>query len=336
MNSKKNIITAAVIAVLSLIAVGVVYFSLMIKSDGQLDNTMFYSMDTYIEARGSNEARKTAREVFDRCDGIFDFHDETSELSKLNAMGKITASEELTDAVSEILTLNGKYGSDADITVGALTRLWDINGDAPRIPSDSDIKKALDTVGYSRIKVKGRDITLSEGTQLDMGCAAKGAALDIIKKKLDSSGDDRTIISAGGSSILLYGDGDFSTGIQSPDDDTKLIGKIITKEGFISTSGGYHRFAEIDGKKYSHILDTKTGAPSETDLTSVTVFCQSGIDSDFLSTLIFTGGTKKIADYLDDSDILVLALDKDKRIYKSPELEFELADQEYSYASEDK
>ena len=332
MNSKKNILTAALIVVLSLLVIGFVYFSLMTQSEGQLENTMFYSMDTYIEANGSNDARKTARDVFDKLDNIFDFHDEQSELSKLNKSGKAAVSDELLSAVNGVLTLNKKYGGGADITVGTLTKLWDINGDSPKVPDDSSIKSALKTVGYNNIKVNGSEITLSNGAQIDMGCAAKGAALDVIKAEYEKSGVERGIVSAGGSSILLYGKGKFNTGVQSPDDDSAIIGKLKTESGFISTSGGYHRYAEIEGKKYTHIIDTKTGRPTETDLTSVTVFCSSGLDSDFLSTLIFAGGTEKIKDYIKSEDIQVLAIDKDKKIYKSEGLEFELTDESYSYA----
>ena len=64
----------------------------------------------------------------------------------------------------------------------------------------------------------------------------------------------------------------------------------------------------------------------------MTVYCQSGLDSDFLSTLIFVGGTEKIKDYIKDNDIQVLAIDKDKKIYKSEGLGFELTDESYSYA----
>ena len=331
MNSKKNILTAALIVVLSFLVIGFVYVSLMKSSEGQLENTMFYSMDTYIEASGSNEARKTARDVFERLDNIFDSHDEQSELSKLNKSGKMPASKELLGAVNGVLALNKKYGDGADITVGALTKLWNITGDDPKVPKDSDIKTALKTVGFNNIKVNGSEITLSNGAQLDMGCAAKGAALDVIKDEFDKSGETHAIISAGSSSILLYGEGKFNTGVQSPDSED-IIGRIKTGSGFISTSGGYHRYAEIDGKKYTHIIDTKTGSPTETDLSSVTVCCQSGLDSDFMSTLIFAGGTKKIKDYLKNEDIKVLAIDKDKKIYKSEGLEFELTDESYSYA----
>ena len=66
----------------------------------------------------------------------------------------------------------------------------------------------------------------------------------------------------------------------------------------------------------------KTGYPSDTDLSSVTVFCDSGIKSDFLSTLIFTEGTKGIGKYLDSDDFKIVAVDKKGNIIKSDSLIF--------------
>ena len=80
--------------------------------------------------------------------------------------------------------------------------------------------------------------------------------------------------------------------------------------------------------KYFHIFDTDTGRPSETDLTSVTVFCKSGIDSDLLSTMIFAGGTEKIGEYLKNENIQVVAIDKENSVYLSDGTDFTITDKE--------
>ena len=331
MSSKKNIKFTVLIVALSLIAVAAVFFTLLKQSGDNYENSFFYSMDTYIETGGSMDARRVVRNIFDEYESVFDFHNSDSELSQLNSRKNMTVSPRLSEAVRQAVSLSDKYGGDADITVGELTRLWDIEGNDPKIPSDAEIKKALATVGSKNVVINGNKVTLLGGASIDMGCCAKGAALDSIKTELENRSEGRTIVSAGGSSILLYGDDSFTTGIQSPDNEG-IIGKFKTGSGFVSTSGGYHRFAEIDGKKYVHILDTKTGKPSETDLTSVTVFCDSGIESDLMSTLIFAGGTKKIQDYLNMSDMQVIAIDENNKVYKSDGVELELTDGNYTYA----
>ncbi|MCC8135430.1 MAG: FAD:protein FMN transferase, partial [Ruminococcus sp.] len=73
-----------------------------------------------------------------------------------------------------------------------------------------------------------------------------------------------------------------------------------------------------------HIFDLNTGRPSETDLTSVTIICDSGIKSDFLSTLIYLGGTARLGEYLDDETLKIVAVTENREIYLSGGIDFEL------------
>lgn len=329
MKSKKNFKGTSVLTVLSVLGVIAVFAYLLINSKENYTDSYFYSMDTIVETIGENDIKTDVKNIFSEAEKIFDRHDPESETSKLNAQGSGAVSNKLSDALNRIIKLNEKYGNGADITVGALTSLWNITGDSPVIPEGAEIKSALKTVGYENIVINGNNISLKNGASLDFGCAAKGAALDYVKTMLNEKKAGKTIVSAGSSSILLYGDDSFTTSILSPESDD-ILGKIHTSAGFVSTSGGYHRYTEIEGKKYIHIIDTQTGMPSETDLTSVTVFCQSGIDSDFLSTLIFADGTENIDRYLNDEDIKIVAVDVDKNIYVSNGLDFELTDNTFN------
>jgi thiamine biosynthesis lipoprotein len=163
---------------------------------------------------------------------------------------------------------------------------------------------------------------------------AKGYACDRARAILDSKKDISSAIITTGSSTLLYGakqDGsDFSAAVRNPDGSGSYLGVIKTKQCFISTSGGYERFFEADGKKYSHILDTQTGYPVETDLASVTVVCPfdgtdyCGLKSDFLSTLIYMDGTKKLDSYINTGDFFVVAADINGNIYTSKAIDFTL------------
>ncbi|MGN0612520.1 MAG: FAD:protein FMN transferase [Porcipelethomonas sp.] len=334
MKSEKSFKSTLLLVILSVAVVAAIFISLLWQSREDYSDSYFYSMDTCVEIVGDNEIKDDVKQIFADTEKIFDVYADDSETSRLNSDRSITASQKLCDAVSRITELNEMYGNSADITVGALTRLWDITGDDPKVPSDEEIKAALATVGYENIRTEGNNITLENGALLDFGCAAKGAALDYVKEALDSMNAGKAVISAGSSSILLYGDDTFTTSILSPDSD-EILGKLHTSSGFVSTSGGYHRYTVIDGKEYIHILDTETGCPSETDLTSVTVFCENGIDSDFLSTMIFAGGTENIDKYLASEDFLIAAVDSEKNVYVSEGLDFELVNEEYKYAEED-
>ena len=102
----------------------------------------------------------------------------------------------------------------------------------------------------------------------------------------------------------------------------------------MSTSGGYERYFEVDGKKYCHIIDLETGYPVETDLISVTVVsAENGLLTDFLSTCVYMGGTKKLDQYLNNSKYQIIALDKNKKIYCSDSIKesIEILDNSYSF-----
>ncbi len=322
-----------IMVILCIVISAAVFGLILFTNKDRSQNGVFYSMDTIIETIGEDDVKDEVKDIFTRFESIFDMHSDKSELSKLNNAGSMKVSAELLSALKRCGELCKEYGDDADITIGAVTKLWNITGKDPKVPSDDEIKKALETVGMKNILINGDSVTLENGAQIDMGCCAKGAALDEVKNRLDKKYKDqnnkkKTIVSAGSSSIMLYGDSKFETAVLSPDSDSERVGTLKTDAGFISTSGGYHRFTEIDGKKYIHIFDTKTGKPSDTDLTSVTVFCDSGIDSDMLSTMIFAGGTEKIGDYLKNDKIQIAAIDKDNNVYVSENAEFTITDKD--------
>lgn len=101
------------------------------------------------------------------------------------------------------------------------------------------------------------------------------------------------------------------------------MGTVSTDSCFLSTSGGYERyFIADDGKKYCHILDPKTGMPAESDLTTVTVFCDSGLKSDFLSTLIWMEGSENLPAHLKAKEYQIVAQDTAGTLYVSDGLDF--------------
>ena len=333
MNSKKSINKSVILAVASVICVAAIFTTILLQSRNEYNKSFFYSMDTYVEIIGDNDIKDDVKRIFSDTELIFDNYNPESEISKLNQSKTMTVSQKLADAIEKITALNKTYGKGADITIGEITALWNITGDNPSVPTEEQIHSAMKTVGYENIKLNENTVTLENNAKLDSGCFAKGIALDYIKKEFDRLGAGKAVVSAGSSSILLYGDDTFTTNILSPENDG-ILGKLHTESGFVSTSGGYHRYTVIDNKEYIHIFDTRTGYPSETDLTSVTVYCRSGLDSDFLSTMIFADGSEKLSVYLNNEDFKIVAVDKDKNVYVSEGLEFELTDTSFKLCSQ--
>lgn len=210
-----------------------------------------------------------------------------------------------------------------DITCGELTSLWKVSLESGAIPSDEDIQSALSTCGIDKLSfdIPNKVCTLSDGAKLDLGCVAKGFALDLCKEELISLSAQSGICTLG-SSTLLFGkksdDKDFTIGVRDPRGDEESV--ALTFEAgdcFISTSGGYERSVTVDGVEYDHILNLETGMPIETDLLSVTVICDNGMMSDLIATHIYSGGKRELLKYLFLSDITVIAITDENTVYTS-------------------
>lgn len=314
---------AAVIFALLVFGVGAaLMFARGYKNTDAQEKTVF-AMDTACTARTWGvDPEKICGEI-KRLESVFDCHSEQSEISKLNLSGSGKMSKDMKAFLGQSVALTDKY-PDADISVGAVTKLWNVTGKDPKVPKDEDIAIALKTCGYENITLEGSSCTLQGGAQLDAGAAAKGYALDAAKKVLKKDGAQCAVVTMGSSS-LLYGkkpDGkDFSVAVKDPESPDGMLLKFTCGECFVSTSGGYERYFERDGKRYIHIFDKTTGRPAETDLTSVTVICGSGLKSDQLSTSIFIGGTKKLGEYFADKSIQIIAVDTQGNIHISKALE---------------
>jgi len=215
-----------------------------------------------------------------------------SEGSLVSEYNNGISSEELESLIGRCDEVNVSSGGAFDVRLGALADLWDIDGAAKGetefvIPSVTDIETAL----------INRDI-------IDLGAVGKGIYLDEVKAALDEKSVSGAVISAGGS-ILVYGekpDGTpFKVGIKDPfgEDASGTFGIIQISGGyFISTSGSYERYIDLDGVRYHHILDPRTGYPAWSQDTgvcpvSVTIIANDGFTSDALSTACFVLGPDK-------------------------------------------
>lgn len=287
----------------------------------EAERTLFV-MDTAVTLKGSKSDTEKAADVLTRLDGLFDRYDDTSDISVINSRKNAPISDETTDLIRQSVGLSEKYGNEVSIFAGDITDCWNINSENPKVPSQAEIHSALESTANADFSLDTMQFSDENGS-IDVGSVAKGFALDKIKSELE---EGLCCIVSMTSSVLMYGskpDGEkFTVSVRDPENGSKTIGTIMTDECFLSTSGGYERYFEAEGKRYSHIFNLETGKPSETDLTSVTVICQSGIESDFLSTLIYTGGTEKLGEHLENDHISILAVTDKHEIYHSDDMEF--------------
>ncbi|MEG0614431.1 MAG: FAD:protein FMN transferase [Oscillospiraceae bacterium] len=309
----------AVAGGLVLVILAVIIFQPKAPLDGEI-----FAMDTVVSFKifGDKAMLDQSKRLTERLDKDFSFYG-NGDVAKINLSGCEEASQETAEIITDFTELYQKYGNAVDVTAGEITSLWGVSTENPKIPTDEEISKALKTVGGENISLDGEKVTLKNGAKLDFGAVAKGFLCDKLKEIYDAEKVKCAIVSTG-SSTLLYGEkpdkSPFTVEIKNPNGGAPL-GVVKTKETFISTSGGYERFFEADGKKFHHIFDLATGYPANTEITSVTVFCDSGISSDFLSTKIFIDGVEKIPENLSSTEFMAVIATQNE-VYYSAGLDF--------------
>lgn len=290
----------------------------------QTTRTVFV-MDTAASVKGTAEDVESAVDTLTTLGGLFDRYNQSSDIYSINNRLNKAVSDDTSELILQSVRLEESYGDSVSIFAGDITDAWDIASDNPQIPSDKEINEALESFRNASFSLETMSFADENGS-IDPGCVAKGYALDKVKERL---GEDCCIVSMS-SSILLHGqkpnNEKFSVAIRDPADGGRSLGTLYTDECFVSTSGGYERFFEADGRRYIHIFDLQSGTPCESDLTSVTVICGSGIKSDYLSTLIFIGGTERLGEFMNDPALKIVAVTDENVVYISEGVELTLAE----------
>ncbi len=251
------------------------------------------------------EADRAAKAAFERIaelDRIMSDYQPTSELMRLCAKAggdPVPVSEELYLVLNKAQEVSKLSDGAFDVTVGPVVKLWRRARRTQKMPDKEQLAKALELVGYDKVKLdpKKRTVQLAkEGMQLDLGGIAKGYAADEAIAVLKKHGLTRALVAAGGD-IAVSGPPPDADGwkieIEAADDsDDKPRRTILLHDAGVSTSGEKEQYVEIDGKRYSHIVDPKTGI-GLLGRQSVTVIAPYGITSDSMTKVVMILGPEK-------------------------------------------
>lgn len=266
-------------------------------------------MDTVCTIRaGGENARMAVADAFLTIEKIAaktDYFSEYSDVLNINrakAGEEISVSEHTANILSVALKVSEKSNGAFDVTIAPIKDLWDFGSGDHEPPSESLINNSLQYVGYNGIIFDSENRTVTktrDDIKIDLGGAVKGYASDRAAEVMKASGAEYAIIDLGGN-VYVFGknpdkrDGGWSVGIQKPfGKNGELSGTVETEEGAVVTAGSYHRYFEWNGKRYHHILNPKTGYPSDSGISSATVVCSSGLIADCLSTACMVLGEER-------------------------------------------
>ena len=188
--------------------------------------------------------------------------------------------------------------------IGPVMRVWGFNGAASRqtLPDAAELRAAAALADWRSIefvaRTNGAALRLPKpGMQLDLGAIAKGYAVDVAWERLKAAGHKNLLIDLGGNLRVIgeaaSGRGGWRTGVRNPFEAGDLIGKFLMRDGeAVATSGNYERFVEIEGVRYAHIMDPRTGMPV-TGMAGTTVVAPTAVLADALSTTLFILGPQR-------------------------------------------
>ena len=194
--------------------------------------------------------------------------------------------------------------------IGPVVKLWAIGFKDAHVPTDDQIKERMKLIDPFSVDLNDADQTVflkKSGMELDLGGIAKGWIADRIKDYWMAYGVHAGIINLGGN-ILLVGDspkrasGQWSVGVQDPKEPRgNNIASVMVPQCSAVTSGTYERYLEVDGHKYHHLIDPRTGYPVETNLAGVTTFTKYSVEAEIECKRLFFAG-KPVAGWHDNPD----------------------------------
>ncbi len=299
MQKKINKIICSLFLILLIGCVGYIIYSEVEKKKQLIAyDKKIYFMDTYIYLKVYSNDSKKAEEALEGANNIYKKYHELADRYNgypgCNNLYYIYHNEEdsewleldsrLYDLLEYSLSWYEKSDGLFDVRIGNVIDVWKKHKEEGTLPSDEELENATIT-----------NIILEDGKiknnhpSIDLGAIAKGYATEKVGEYLESVGINEYILNAGGNVLVgkHYGNDAYKIGIEDPlDENAGIFIKVKANEKAVVTSGGYQRFFEVDGKRYSHIINPKTNYPSDQFL-SVSVIASSSTLGDVLSTVLF-------------------------------------------------
>ena len=280
-----------------------------------LAGALHVTVATPDEAR-TRAALASAFAVADSIDRMVSHHVAGSDVSRINAAAgrePVAVSPWLEEIIALGLEWAERTGGAFDPTVGPLVDAWGF-GETVTVPTNEKLEAARRLVGWSKVRLDRSRHTVflpEAGMQLDLRALAKGYALDRMRETMIAAGATSGIADFDGD-LMFFGPGTESRAdlwpIEVPDpyDPNRTFARLELFPGGFSTSAYYDRAIEIEGERYGHLLDPRTGWPVR-GLASVSVYATDVVINDILATALFVMGTEeglRFAEELDDVEAM--------------------------------
>jgi thiamine biosynthesis lipoprotein len=248
-----------------------------------------------------------------------------SDISRLNERAgrrPVQVSEDTLELLQRAKRLSRATAGAFDVTVGAVWDIWPFRNRHAAIPSQEQIDQHVDLVDATSIEIdeyEGTAYLPRMGMKVNLGAIGKGYAAEIAIERMKKLGIERAAVSAGGDLYLLgkKTSGPWVVELEHPRWPGRYMDRFIAGDVAVATSGDAKQYVERDGRRYSHIIDPRTGRPAN-DCQSVTIVTQSPTEADAYATAVYVMGAERGMNWVEEHQgVEALIVDREGRAHRS-------------------
>lgn len=241
-------------------------------------------------------------------EGKLSFFQEESDIFQINIhAGKdwVKVSQDTIDVLQKAVEVSKSSNGAFDVTVGVLTDYWRQLKKNQKKPDKNQIQDLIGLVNYRDILINSEERLvklLRFNQKIDLGGIGKGYAGEKVIEVYRDYSIQSGFINLGGNVVTIgkpHWKKNWIIGIRNPFlEDGGIFGNVQVEDRAVVTSGGYERYYKIEGLKYHHILDPRTGFPAQLEWQSTTVIEESSSLADAFSTAIFIMNRQEVNQFL--------------------------------------
>ncbi len=216
---------------------------------------------------------------------------QTSEINRNAGIKPVVVDEELYELISRSNRISRITGGAFDISFAAIDKVWHFDGSMTKLPSSEEVAASVKKIGYQNIILNPADHSVflkNKGMKIGFGAIGKGYAANRARDVMREMGIPGGVVNAAGD-LTTWGrqatGESWYVGIADPAEKDKVFSWLTADDIAVVTSGNYEKYVELAGKRYSHIIDPRTGYPVS-GLKSVTVVCANAELADALATAV--------------------------------------------------
>ncbi len=269
----------------------------------------------------------------------WDLQSQTSKVNDAAGLAPVVVDKELYDLVKRSKKISELTQGAFDISYASMDKIWKFDGSVQSLPAKGDIAQSVSSINYQNVILDPGNVTIflkEKGMKIGFGAIGKGYAANRAKAVMQNHGIENGVVNAGGD-LITWGQRDnnksWRIGIADPKDKTKMISWLDVSDMAVVTSGNYEKYVIIDGQRYAHIIDPRTGMPAK-GLKSVTIICTDAELADALATSVFVLGKENGLHLIDqlkgiegllitDTDEMITTKNLHLNYYKNQEADYD-------------